>query len=106
MSDLDKELNFDDIAGQKKKSVKKAEKKQVVAGKTAKSTGIVLAVPTNNPSVFAHLDLAKCTGHDFVQWAKGVYPVDLSEHTEQLNDVSKRIQAFKQILYYHTHSPL
>lgn len=103
MSDLDKELNFDDIAGKKKSQAKPPKKKQV-SGKTAETTGTVLAIPTDDPKAWICKDLADCNGEEFVTWAKGVYPVDLSHTTELFDKLSKRIHMFKGILYYHTTS--
>ena len=103
MSDLDKELNFTDIAGNKKLS--KSEKKKPPK-KAPEETGTVLWIPSREEdNTWIKKDLAFCTGEEFVEWAKSTYPVDISDKTEQLNRLSNRVREFKKILQYHAHSP-
>ena len=102
MSDLDKELNFDDIAGKKVQG--KSPKKKSIPNRTPGTTGTVLAIPTGNSDAWVCKDLAECTGAEFVAWARGVYPISLSEDKEKFRDIHNRIRAFKSILYYHTTS--
>lgn len=102
MSDLDKELNFDDIAGGKKQVAAKAPKKKkepVVTGKTEKKAGILLTVSG------AGKDIVDCSGSEFVSWASGVYPVDLEKHVEKFETPQNRLRMFKKILHYHVSSP-
>lgn len=103
MSDLDKDLNFDDIAGKKQAVANPVPKKKkpapVVTGKTDKTAGIMLTVQGDGK------DILQCTGQEFVSWAHGVYPVDLTEYVDKFGTPDNRLRMFKKILHYHVNSP-
>jgi hypothetical protein len=101
MSDLDNDLDFSELGTKKieKKKKTKFEKKM-----KRKSSGVVLTVSTKEPGVYAHVDLALCTPDEFIEWAKGVYPVDLTPYKEKLNNLNMRVNTFNSILHYHTTS--
>ena len=101
MSDLDKELNFDDITGKKIEKVESLGRFRSEPQKTG--TEILVPVGKNE---WVSKDLIDVTGEEFAAWAKGVFPVPLNKKDIELLDKSLevKVQSFKNIMKYHMNS--
>jgi len=89
------DLNFDDISGKKEK--KETIVKKVV--KENKKSGILLSIPVNKTEWLSK-DIMETTGEEFAQWARGVYPVEITK-PERFDDPRKRLQMFNKIAAFH-----
>lgn len=103
------DFDFSDIAGGTTKVEGAAaklpaepQKKKAKTKKTEKdkTTGIILTVEADGHGQYRTLDLGECTGEQFVEWAKLVYPVE-DLKPEIYESRSNRIRAFKEIAQFH-----
>lgn len=102
-----KDLDFNDISGsretiKKSKTTTSKKSESSINPEFSRKTGIILPVPTRNKREWTNKDLSDMTGEEFVEWARGVYPIDLTDYIEYLEHLDYKIGTFNGILSYHT----
>jgi len=102
MSNLDDELNFNDISGRKETTPPKQKTRSVT--RDPNKTGTTILVPVKN-NTWVDKDLSDVTGIEFAEWAYEVYPISLKEEAKKYNSLAARVHKFKEIMQYHMYSP-
>jgi len=104
-SEKQRSLDLDDIKGTKTRVTDGTDPSNILAApkkkkpKTHQKTGINLTIKTLDGK-FISRDLAECTAEEFLDWAKGVYPMVTAEPAMFESRVN-RMRAFNQIQRYH-----
>ena len=78
---------------------KKTPKKVEVQTTKDPEDQFMLTIPQGSKE-FKIISLEKCTGTEFLEWAKAVYPY-VAEPAEAFNDFNARRQAMKHIISFH-----